>query len=74
MAKEDARLATTARLNDRCRQGFDRTARIVMTRACLGTFAEDRTAEIIAQAEILAMLRAHHFCDAEAGERNRGSF
>lgn len=74
LASPDARLATIARLNDRCRQGLDRTARIVMTRACLGTFAEDRAAEIIAQAGILAMLRAHRFGDAEAGERNRGSF
>ena len=74
LANPDARLATIARLNDRCRQGLDRTARIVMTRACLGTFAEDRAAEIIAQAGILGMLRAHRFGDAEAGERDRGSF
>ncbi len=74
LATPDARLETIARLNDRCRQGLDRTARINMTRACLGTFAEDRAAEIVVQAEIIAMLRAHRFNDAEAGERNRGSF
>ena len=74
LASPDARLATIARLNDRCRHGLDRTARIVMTRACLGTFAQDRAAEIIAQAGILAMLREHRFSDAEAVERNRGSF
>jgi hypothetical protein len=74
LASADARLETIARLNDRCRQGLDRTARINMTSTCLGTFAEDRVGEIVAQAEILAMLRAHRFSDAEAGERNRGSF
>lgn len=74
LATADARLETIARLNDRCRQGLDRTARINMTRTCLATFAEDRAGEIVAQGEILAMLRAHRFSDAEARERNRGSF
>lgn len=73
LAGHDVRLATIARLNDRCRQGLDRTARIVMTRACLGTFAENRAAEIIVQAEILRILRHYQFPDADAGERNRGS-
>lgn len=74
LASPAARLATIARLNDRCRQGLDRTARIVITQTCLGTFADDRAAEIVAQAEILRALRNHQFGDAEAGERNRGSF
>lgn len=74
LASPDARLATIARLNDRCRQGLDRTARIGITRACLGTFAEDRAAEIVAQTEILRALRNHQFTEAEAGERDRGSF
>lgn len=67
----DTRLATIARLNDRCRQGLDRTARILITRACLGTFADNRTAEIVAQAEILSALRGYQFREAEADERDR---
>ena len=35
----ETRLEAVARLNDRCRQGFDRTAKIVMTRACLGALS-----------------------------------
>lgn len=64
-----------ARLNDRCRQGHDRTARIVITRSCLGTFAPDsRAAAIVAQAEILATLRRYEFSETDAAERDRGSF
>ena len=74
LASPDARLATIARLNDRCRQGLDRTARILITRACLGTFADNRAAEIVAQAEILIALRGYQFRDAEADERDRGNF
>jgi hypothetical protein len=74
LASPDARLATIARLNDRCRQGLDRTARILITRACLGTFADNRAAEIVAQAEILSALRGYKFRDAEADERDWGSF
>lgn len=74
LSSPDTRLATIARLNDRCRQGLDRTARILITRACLGTFADNRTAEIVAQAEILSALRGYQFREAEADERDRGSF
>jgi len=74
LSSPDTRLATIARLNDRCRQGLDRTARILITRACLGTFADNRTAEIVAQAEILSAIRGYQFRDAEAEERDRGSF
>ena len=74
LSSPDTRLATIARLNDRCRQGLDRTARILITRACLGTFADNRTAEIVAQAEILSALRSYQFRDVEADERDRGSF
>lgn len=69
-----SRIETIARLNDRCRLGLDRTARIVITQTCLGTFAETRAAEIIVQAGILAALRACRFSGAEAVERDRGSF
>lgn len=33
----ETRVEAIARLNDRCRQGFDRTARITVTRTCLAT-------------------------------------
>lgn len=45
-----------------------------MTRACLGSFANNRAAEIVAQAEILSALRAYQFSATEADERDRGSF
>ena len=47
----ETRLEAVARLNDRCRQGFDRTAKIVMTRACLGALSNGTLAsEAVAQA------------------------
>ncbi|TCP30366.1 DUF3768 domain-containing protein [Sphingomonas sp. BK235] len=60
-------------LNDRCRKGLDRRARIVMTRACLATFAEAGVSTLVAQIEILAALRAHTF-DSGDLERHRGEF
>lgn len=69
----ETRVETIARLNDRCRQGFDRTARIVITRTCLATFSNGTVAsEAIAQARILAALRRYSF--AGCPERDRGSF
>jgi hypothetical protein len=74
-ASADARLATIARLNDRCRQGLDRTARIMMTRACLGTFTSgDDAMSIVVQARLYAAIRNHVFADADAAERDRGNF
>jgi hypothetical protein len=53
LASADARLATIARLNDRCRQGVDRTARFTVTRTCLGTFASGHGAmEFVVQARL----------------------
>lgn len=60
-------------LNDRCRQGLDRRARIVMTRACLATFVEAGVSSLVVQIEIMAALRAHTF-DSRDRERNRGEF
>ncbi|WP_165927172.1 hypothetical protein [Sphingomonas sp. BK235] len=60
-------------LNDRCRQGLDRRARIVITRSCLATFAEAGVSTLVAQTEIMAALRAHTF-DSDDRERNRGAF
>ena len=50
------------------------TARIVITRTCLGTSAESRVGEIVAQAGILAAQRGCTYSEAEAGERDRGRF
>ncbi len=75
LASTGARLASIARLNDRCRQGLDRTARIMVTRTCLGTFASgDGTMEIVVQANLYAAIRHHVFADADAAERDRGNF
>lgn len=66
---------TIAQLNDRCRLGRDRTARILITRACLATFASGSTEDgLMAQAELVRALRAYEFTGANAAERNRGSF
>ena len=75
LASAEARLASIARLNDRCRQGLDRTAWIMVTRTCLGTFASgDGAMEIVVQARLYAAIRHHVFADADAAERDRGNF
>lgn len=61
-----------ARLNDRCRHGLDRTGRIVITRTCLGTFADNTMAELVAQAQILAEVRKFTYPDDDRTERDRG--
>ena len=62
------------RLNDRCRQGFDRTAKIVMTRTCLGALSNGTLAsEAVAQAHVLQALRRYTF-PADCPERDRGQF
>lgn len=62
------------RLNDRCRQGYDRTARIVVTRACLGALADDTlAAQAVAQATLLQAIRRHRFADGDQ-VRDRGDF
>src|SRR3546814_9221954 len=65
-----------ARLNDRCRQGFDPTARLVVTRACLVRLAgeEDAVREIIAQAELLAAVRRYDFGPGDGPDRDLGAF
>ena len=73
-ADTDTRIDTIGRLNDRCRQGLDRTARIVVTRTCLGALAGDTPAsEALAQAHLLQALRRCTF-DLRDRERNRGEF
>lgn len=70
-----SRTEIIGRLNDCCRLGHDRTARIVITRSCLGEFANGSTADgLVAQAELLAAVRKHEFADAGLNERDRGDF
>jgi hypothetical protein len=61
-------------LNDRCRQGFDRTARIVITAACLATLAGagGTAIEILAKAEVMAAIRRYVFKPEDGCERARG--
>jgi len=66
---------TIARLNDRCRLGLDRTARTLITRSCLGEFANGSTpAGLLAQAQLIAAVRRHDFTGADTAERDRGQF
>ena len=75
LASADVRLANIARLNDRCRLGLDRTARIMVTRTCLGTFAPgDSAMTIVVQARLLAAVRRHEFTADNTAERDRGDF
>jgi hypothetical protein len=73
LASADARLAAIARLNDRCRQGLDRTARIMVTRTCFGT-SGDGAMGIVVQARLYAAVRRHVFTGTDAAERDRGNF
>lgn len=66
---------TIAKLNDRCRLGLDRTARILITRSCLAKFASGSTRDgLVAQAELMNAVRRHDFAGADAVERDRGQF
>lgn len=68
------RTEAIARLNDRCRQGYDRTARIVVTSTCLATFSNESIAsQAIAQAMLLQNLRGYSF-PSDVPERDRGDF
>ncbi|WP_292940986.1 DUF3768 domain-containing protein [Novosphingobium sp. 32-60-15] len=65
-----------ARLNDRCRQGFDPAARLIVTRTCLSRLAGegDAVREIVAQAELLAAVRRYDFAPDDGPERDFGAF
>ena len=74
-AGDPDRNETIARLNDRCRMGGDRTARHVITRACLAEFAGGSTDEgLFAQAMLMANVRAHVFEGSAATLRDSGDF
>jgi len=65
--------ARIAALNDRCRQGLDPHARILVTATCLATFSDDTTAsEILVQARLMAAVRRYKFDRDDGPERNRG--
>ena len=65
-----------ARLNDRCRQGLDPNARIMVTRNCLARLTGDDVgiAEVLAQAELLAAVRRYAFKPGDGPERDFGGF
>ena len=65
-----------ARLNDRCRQGLDANARIMVTRNCLARLSGEGEgiAEILAQAELLAAVRRSSFKPGDGPERDFGAF
>lgn len=69
----DSNIDTIGRLNDRCRQGLDRTAKVMMTSACLATFTEGGTSALDVQIGIVDALRRCIF-DPRDRERNRGAF
>lgn len=53
----DSNIDTIGRLNDRCRQGLDRTAKVMMTSSCLAAFTEDGTSALAVQIGIVDALR-----------------
>lgn len=65
-----------ARLNDRCRQGLDPTARILVTRNCLSAIspAADGATLILAQAELMTAVRRYAFQPGDGPERDFGAF
>ena len=70
----DTRSETIGRLNDRCRQGLDRTARVTVARACLASLSTDSLAsQAVAQARLLQELRRHKFAEGDV-LRERGKF
>ena len=62
-------------LNDRCRMGLDRSARIVATRDCLATIAKgDRNIDlVIAQARLLKAVRDFRFAADDRTEHDFGA-
>lgn len=67
-------LSRIVNLNDRCRLGLDRNARILITASCLAALATDNgtTAEILAQAAVMAAVRRYVFRPEDGPEHNRG--
>lgn len=70
-----SRAEAIARLNDRARLGYDRSARVVITRTCLESVCSGDTASgFLAQAELLKAMRRHTFVNDAHGERDFGEF
>ncbi|WP_449470216.1 DUF3768 domain-containing protein [Sphingobium chungangianum] len=61
-------------LNDRCRQGRDPSARILITANCLATFApgEGIESELVAQARLMAAVNSFTFAEDDRSERDFG--
>lgn len=68
--------ARIAELNDRCRLGRDRRARIVVTDNCLAALggAASPAAHACVGASLITALRMVVFASEDAGERDRGEF
>lgn len=69
-----SRTERIAQLNDRCRHGLDRNARIVVTSNCLARLAPSGTkiAEVLAQVELMRAIRQASF-DRDSPERDKGA-
>lgn len=61
-------------LNDRCRLGLDRHARILFTASCLAAFSRGDTVaeQIAAQAGLMAAIGLYVFTDDDGPEHDRG--
>mgnify|MGYP001073349633 CR=1 FL=1 len=61
-------------LNDRCRQGRDPAARILITANCLAAFApgEECESELLAQARLIAAVSSFTFAEDDRTERDFG--
>lgn len=64
----DSNIDTIGRLNDRCRQGLDRTAKVMMTSACLATFTEDGTSALAVKWALSTHFGAAHSIPVTANE------
>lgn len=68
------RTEAIARLNDAARLGFDRSARITITRNCLAAFGELEGPQlVINQARLMAAMRKCRFAE-DSPERDLGVF
>lgn len=70
-----SRTECIARLNDRCRQGLDRTARHHMTGTLRATLEEPGPVNgLVATARLMKAIREYHFTPDDGPERDFGAF
>ncbi len=69
-----SKLTRIRHLNDRCRQGRDPTARILITANCLATFASGGgiESELLAQARLMAAVSSFAFAEDDRSECDFG--